>query len=86
MRRFPEYVKKRLPAAGKSAIVIKTLKEGCLNTVCESARCPNRTECFSMGTAAFIILGNLCTRRGRFCAVLKGTPAPPDPREPENLA
>jgi lipoic acid synthetase len=57
-----------------------------LHTVCQSARCPNIGECWGRGTATFMILGNLCTRRCSFCAVPQGTPEPPDPGEPERLA
>lgn len=57
-----------------------------LNTVCESAECPNRGYCFKSGTATFMILGNVCTRNCRFCAVEKGLPSAPDPYEPEHLA
>jgi len=57
-----------------------------LNTVCESAQCPNRGQCFKSGTATFMILGNVCTRNCRFCAVEKGTPCAPDPGEPRRVA
>ncbi len=58
-----------------------------LHTVCEEARCPNVFECWSAGTATFMILGDVCTRRCGFCAVTTGLPpAPPDPGEPERLA
>lgn len=57
-----------------------------LGTVCQSAHCPNMGECFSKGTATFMILGRYCTRRCRFCAVEKGTPLAPDPQEPERVA
>jgi len=57
-----------------------------LHTVCESALCPNIGECFGRGTATFMILGDVCTRGCRFCAVRKGKPAPPDPEEPERVA
>lgn len=56
-----------------------------LHTVCESARCPNRTECFAAGTATFMILGNICTRNCTFCAVKHGMPQAPDPQEPEHV-
>jgi len=56
-----------------------------LHTVCESARCPNRQECFSSGTATFMILGDICTRNCTFCAVKHGKPMVPDPREPEHI-
>jgi len=56
-----------------------------LHTVCESARCPNRTRCFSEGTATFMILGNVCTRNCTFCAVNHGKPETPDPHEAEHV-
>ncbi|MDH4291214.1 MAG: lipoyl synthase [Dehalococcoidia bacterium] len=56
-----------------------------LHTVCESARCPNRTECFSEGTATFMILGNICTRNCTFCAVKCGKPEAPDPQEADHI-
>jgi lipoic acid synthetase len=57
-----------------------------LATVCESARCPNRGECLGAGTATFLILGEICTRRCGFCAIAKGEPGPPDPGEPAAVA
>jgi lipoic acid synthetase len=57
-----------------------------LNTVCDEAGCPNRAECFGRGTATFMILGDLCTRNCRFCAVRHGEPEPPDPAEPSRVA
>jgi lipoic acid synthetase len=56
-----------------------------LHTVCESARCPNRTKCFAEGTATFMILGNVCTRNCTFCAVKRGRPEGPDPHEPDHV-
>lgn len=57
-----------------------------LHTVCQEALCPNLPECFGQGTATFLILGDVCTRNCRFCAVKKGRPLPPDPEEPERVA
>ncbi len=57
-----------------------------LDTVCQSAHCPNMGECFNRGTATFMILGRRCTRNCRYCAVEKGSPLPPDPLEPERVA
>jgi len=57
-----------------------------LHTVCEEARCPNLGECFSRGTATFLILGRVCTRNCGFCAVEHGVPIPPDETEPEKVA
>jgi lipoic acid synthetase len=56
-----------------------------LHTVCESAHCPNRSDCFSRGTAAFMILGDTCTRHCTFCGVRKGRPQDPDPQEPQHI-
>jgi len=76
--------------AGHSAArfgAVKTLlREHGLHTVCEEASCPNIGECFGHGTATFMILGDLCTRRCPFCDVAHGKPLPPDPAEPEKLA
>jgi lipoic acid synthetase len=57
-----------------------------LHTVCEEARCPNRSECFSRGVATFLLLGEICTRRCGFCAIQTGKPLPPDPAEPRRVA
>jgi len=62
------------------------LRGSCLSSVCEEARCPNITECFSQPSATFLILGDVCTRSCGFCSVRKGTPAPPDPDEAVLLA
>jgi len=62
------------------------LREAKLHTVCEEASCPNLGECFGSGTATFMILGDLCTRRCPFCDVAHGRPLAPDPEEPEHLA
>jgi lipoic acid synthetase len=56
-----------------------------LHTVCESAHCPNRPDCFNRGTAAFMILGDTCTRHCTFCGVRKGCPQDPDPQEPQHI-
>jgi lipoic acid synthetase len=76
--------------AGNSAArfgeVKAILRDHGLHTVCEEATCPNIGECFGKGTATFMILGDLCTRRCPFCDVGHGVPLPPDPEEPEKLA
>jgi len=82
----PPWIKTRLTAGGASASVNSVIEHGDLNTVCQSAMCPNRHECFHKGTATFMILGNSCTRSCAFCAVESGTPLPPDPGEPERVA
>ena len=83
--RRPEWLKL---SALEPAIVNKATKltrELNLHTVCESARCPNRTKCFSEGTATFMILGNVCTRNCTFCAVKHGDPKAPDPQEADHV-
>src|SRR5437867_843680 len=62
------------------------VREKELNTVCEEARCPNLGECFSRGTATFMLLGDRCTRRCGYCAVATARPAPPDAGEPARVA
>jgi len=62
------------------------LRDGKLHTVCQEAQCPNIWECFSCGTATFLILGSRCTRNCRFCAVEQGPLGPPDPEEPIRVA
>ncbi|MCX7886611.1 MAG: lipoyl synthase [Verrucomicrobiae bacterium] len=75
------------PGAGDGYKRVRaTLHQLGLHTVCEEARCPNRGECWSHGTATFIIMGDVCTRRCHFCAVRKGEPAPLDPAEPRRVA
>lgn len=57
-----------------------------LHTVCDEARCPNRNECFSRGTATFLVMGDVCTRSCRYCSITRGRPGPLDPEEPANVA
>jgi lipoic acid synthetase len=64
----------------------RILREQKLHTVCEEASCPNIAECFGKGTATFMILGDICTRRCPFCDVAHGRPLPPDAQEPQHLA
>lgn len=85
-KRLPHWFKIRLTTTEQSSVVRNLVQEKKLNTVCRSAACPNRTECWNSGTAAFMILGNLCTRRCRFCNVPKGRPADPDVDEPARVA
>jgi lipoic acid synthetase len=84
--RRPEWLV--LPATDLNAVdrMEKRLAHSQLATVCQSAHCPNLGECFSRGTATFMILGTRCTRRCRFCAVDQGAPGPPDAKEPERIA
>jgi lipoic acid synthetase len=82
----PAWIGRPLPSDPAFARTSLLLEDGRLHTVCREARCPNRGECFSRGTAAFLILGDCCTRFCRFCAVSQGTPEPPDPDEPRRVA
>ncbi len=82
----PPWLKKRIPPLQDLQKVKSILAETSLHTVCEEARCPNLGECFSGGTATFLILGRVCTRNCGFCAVENGIPVPADETEPEKVA
>ena len=82
----PDWIRVRLSDAAQFREVKRVLREQRLHTVCEEASCPNIGECFSNGTATFMILGRLCTRRCPFCDVAHGRPEPPDADEPLHLA
>jgi len=84
--RKPPWIRVRLPAGNAVAELKSRLRDKRLVTVCEEASCPNIHECFNKGTATFMILGDICTRRCSFCDVAHGRPGPPDETEPENLA
>lgn len=84
--RKPNWIRIRIPASPAVANLKKILRENKLVTVCEEASCPNLSECFSHGTATFMIMGDKCTRRCSFCDVAHGRPDPLDPNEPMNLA
>ena len=86
LRRFPPWLRKRLPPPEQLTRVRRALGELHLRTVCQEAHCPNLGECFARGTATFMILGSTCTRNCTFCAVEKGEPAAPDPHDPERVA
>ena len=84
--RKPPWIRVRLPAGNAVADLKAKLRDRQLVTVCEEASCPNIHECFSKGTATFMILGEVCTRRCSFCDVAHGRPLPPDVNEPVQLA
>ncbi len=84
--RKPPWIRVRLPSGNAVADLKSRLRDNRLVTVCEEATCPNIHECFHKGTATFMILGEICTRRCSFCDVAHGRPNPPDESEPENLA
>lgn len=84
--RKPEWIRVKSGSGQGYHDVKRLLREHKLHTVCEEASCPNIGECFSKGTATFMILGDLCTRRCPFCDVGHGKPLPPDANEPAHLA
>lgn len=86
MLRKPDWIRMKVPDSARYQEIKKVLRENNLHTVCEEASCPNIGECFSGGTATFMILGDICTRRCPFCDVAHGKPLPPDMNEPANLA
>ncbi len=85
-KRFPPWLRQRIPTGREAAKVRELLKGLRLRTVCQSALCPNIADCFHRGTATFLIMGGACTRNCRFCAVEKGGPAPLEPDEPARVA
>lgn len=84
--KLPSWIRVRVPAAGRRLSIATMLRASGVHTVCRSAHCPNEAECFSRGTATFMILGDVCSRQCAFCAVGGGEPRPPDPREPARVA
>lgn len=85
-QRIPSWIRIRAPRDNSVADLKKLLREHKLTTVCEEASCPNLSECFSHGTATFMIMGDKCTRRCTFCDVGHGRPDPLDPQEPFHVA
>jgi lipoic acid synthetase len=84
--RKPAWIRAKAPTDPKVLQLKVLLRTHKLHTVCEEAACPNLGECFSHGTATFMIMGDLCTRRCPFCDVAHGRPQPLDPEEPQRLA
>lgn len=85
--RLPPWFRRSLPTGAEGPATAKVLKSCGVETVCREARCPNRGHCLSRGTAAFLVLGTVCTRACRFCAIDHGRPpSPPDPDEPRRVA
>lgn len=85
-KRLPGWLKRSLPQGNEGFFTENLINDYRLVTVCESARCPNRPECYSRRTATFMILGNFCTRPCGFCSVPKGEPEPVENDEPTRLA
>ena len=85
-RRLPPWLTRPMPAGRTFSHTRRTVADSRVATVCQEAKCPNLTECWSAGTATFMILGDVCTRRCHYCAVATGRPAPPEADEPQRLA
>jgi lipoic acid synthetase len=85
-RKHPDWIKVKFPGSPDYLRLKRILRERKLHTVCEEARCPNIGECWSHRTATFLLLGDICTRGCRFCAISKGKPLQLDPDEPKNVA
>lgn len=81
-QRLPDWVRRTVLNTEENRSVRKILKEQGLNTICESGRCPNKGECWAKRTATFMLMGEVCTRTCKFCAVNKGKPEPLDETEP----
>lgn len=84
--RKPSWIRAKMPSGPRVTQIKKALREHGLYSVCEEAACPNLGECFNNGTATFMIMGDICTRRCPFCDVAHGRPQPLDQDEPQNLA
>ncbi|MEF8848699.1 MAG: lipoyl synthase [Candidatus Thermoplasmatota archaeon] len=85
-RRHPDWLKVEIGKGKKYSVMKKLLRKAELNTICEEAKCPNIGECFSRGTAVFLILGDTCTRNCKYCNVKSGTPNSLNPEEPTKVA
>jgi lipoic acid synthetase len=86
IKRKPDWLKIKLSKGNDYLKVKEIVKHHQLHTICESGDCPNLGECWSRGTATFLILGNICTRNCKFCNVMSGKPLPPEKEEPNNIA
>lgn len=85
-QRLPKWMKMKMPKGESYSKVKNLVEKHNLHTICTSGNCPNIGECWNRGTATFMILGNICTRSCKFCAVPTGKPLVPDLKEPEKLA
>ena len=86
MKRLPDYLKRPIINTETTKTVRNILKNHCLNTVCENARCPNKNECYTKHTATFLIMGNVCTRNCRYCNISSGIPEELNENEPKEIA
>ena len=84
--RAPQWIREKALDLGELHSIKRTMRARGLHTVCEEAKCPNRSECFSRGTATFLLLGDVCTRACGFCDIANGVPTFDDPQEPARVA
>ena len=84
--KIPSWIRTRAPSGGKYTVLKNILRSHNLHTVCEEAKCPNLGDCWSHGTATFMLMGDVCTRRCNFCSVEKGKPGCLDVNEPQYVA
>lgn len=84
--RLPRWMKMKMPKGASYSKVKNIVEKHGLHTICTSGNCPNIGDCWNRGTATFMILGDICTRKCKFCAVKTGKPLPPDPEEPAKVA
>jgi len=85
-RRKPDWLKIKVPKGKEYIEVREVIDRNKLHTICTSGQCPNKEDCWGRGTATFMILGNICTRSCKFCAVATGRPLPADLAEPQRVA
>ncbi len=85
-RHHPDWLKVRIPSGVTYNQIRSTLKKNKVNTVCEKAKCPNIAECYGRGTATFLVMGNVCTRKCLYCNIHTGTPEGLDKQEPGKIA
>lgn len=86
IRKLPPWLKRPLPSNRTFNNTSRIIQSLGLETICDSANCPNKGQCWAAGTATVLIMGNICTRNCNFCSVPKGRPEPLDPQEPEKVA
>ncbi|MCA9467956.1 MAG: hypothetical protein KC643_21270, partial [Nitrospira sp.] len=83
--RLPPWFRVRIQSGPRYQVIRQLVDTHHLHTICEEARCPNLWECWNQGTATFLILGDICTRRCGYCSVTTGRPLPLDPDEPQRI-
>ena len=86
IQRKPEWLKIKMENSEKYSLVKQIVQDNHLHTICTSGKCPNMNHCWSIGTATFMIMGDICTRACKFCATKTGKPLPLNPEEPKHVA